>query len=711
MTVSFGMATSFTVGAGIRSLAIADLNGDGRPDLVAADANGVSVLLDTGSGYGAPTTYAVSAFELAVADLNGDGAPDVAFIGTGPSANASVGILFNQGAQGLAAPVYYYYATFSQAEAIAAADVTGDGRPDVVISESGFSMTGLAVFANTGGGTFGAVQFTEHGIFPYYLPDSLAVGDFNGDGIADVVIGAVGRDNPANVEVLLGNGSGGFTFGSYQPSAIPEPGGPAGYEIVTNPASVAVGDANGDGHADLLLIDSTGTVYPPSGTGVPGTSGVVVLYGDGTGGFPTDGFYATDAGPVAATVADVTGDGHPDLIVAVAGGVDVLQGDGAGGFGAPAFLPTGETALSVQVADVNGDGAPDIVLANPDGTVSVLLDTTAPCYVRGTRILTTAGEVAVEALRPGDLVVTTLAGQAVPRPVRWLGHRRLGLVDHPRPDDALPIRIRAGALGDGRPHRDLLVSPGHRLRLEHTLIRALDLVNGATIVQERPPAVEYWHVELDRHDIVLAEGVEAETYQDTGNRAGFENAGAVTVLHPVLDGVAPDPCLPYGMPSVALRKHLTGVAEALGWERSRDPQPWLQVGARRIEARRRGNRHRFTIPAGCTAVRLCSRAARPCDADPHAADWRRLGLALVQLRVTEGERTRLVPLDDAALGEGLSHVERDEHGWAWRWTDGDAALPLAAWSGCRSEITLEVTLDEQALLFWVAPRVRDAAAA
>ena len=327
---------------------------------------------------------------------------------------------------------------------------------------------------------------------------------------------------------------------------------------------------------------------------------------------------------------------------------------------------------------------------------------TAPCYGRGTRILTARGEVPVEDLLVGDLAVTTLGRGAALKPVRWLGHRRLALAGHPHPDDAKPIRIRAGALADGKPHRDLLVSPGHRLHLDGGLIRAIDLVNAATIVQESPDSVEYWHVELDQHDILLAEGVEAESYQDTGNRNGFEN-GHVTVLHPVLDAQALQPCLPYATPSTALRARLLQRADELGWTRSGDPQPWLEVDGRRIDPIRRGERYRFALPAGCNEARLRSRAGRPRDTEPAAADTRRLGLSLVRLSVCGPAGSREVRLDDDLLRDGFSHIEQDESGWAWRWTDGDARLPLASLARGREITALEIALDPQQLLFWQAP--------
>nr|WP_282571850.1 Hint domain-containing protein [Roseomonas acroporae] len=144
------------------------------------------------------------------------------------------------------------------------------------------------------------------------------------------------------------------------------------------------------------------------------------------------------------------------------------------------------------------------------------------CFLHGTRILTTRGEVAVESLRIGDEVVTP-GGPAATMPIRWIGRQhRDGL-------QALcmqPVRIRAGALGEGMPHRDLLVSADHCLHLDGHLVPAKLLVNGVTILAEAGHAtVDYVNIELDRHAVVLAEGAETESYLDCGNRARFDNAG------------------------------------------------------------------------------------------------------------------------------------------------------------------------------------------
>jgi Ca2+-binding RTX toxin-like protein len=136
-----------------------------------------------------------------------------------------------------------------------------------------------------------------------------------------------------------------------------------------------------------------------------------------------------------------------------------------------------------------------------------------PCYATGTRIATPAGEVAVESLAIGDHVLT-VAGP--PRPVRWIGHR----LARCRAGDQ-PIIISAHAFGPGLPRRDLILSPDHSIFAENGLIPIKHLVNGTSILPRPANSIVYWHIELDDHDIILAEGLPAESYLDTGNRTAF----------------------------------------------------------------------------------------------------------------------------------------------------------------------------------------------
>ncbi|MCW2285290.1 serralysin [Rhodoblastus acidophilus] len=152
------------------------------------------------------------------------------------------------------------------------------------------------------------------------------------------------------------------------------------------------------------------------------------------------------------------------------------------------------------------------------------------CFLAGTRIRTPSGEAAIETLRPGDLALTA-DGEA--RPVVWLGRLKVAarFVD---PVRSHPIRIRAGALGDTLPTRDLLVSPDHALLVEGLLIQAGALVNGTSIVRETrvPEFFVYYHVELDDHALVLAEGVPAETFVDNVDRMNFDNWAEHEALYP-----------------------------------------------------------------------------------------------------------------------------------------------------------------------------------
>ncbi|AFK62921.1 hypothetical protein TKWG_14215 [Advenella kashmirensis WT001] len=151
------------------------------------------------------------------------------------------------------------------------------------------------------------------------------------------------------------------------------------------------------------------------------------------------------------------------------------------------------------------------------------------CYLKGTRIATPEGETKVEDLKAGDKVLTASGGIAK---VKWLGYRTLYKNRIPKKDAkrAFPILFKKGCIADNLPHRDLILSPGHHVSFGGNLVSAMNLVNGKSIVQLFDmSSFQYFHVELEQFDILLAEGIPAESYVDTGNRNMFQNAHEVAM--------------------------------------------------------------------------------------------------------------------------------------------------------------------------------------
>ena len=191
----------------------------------------------------------------------------------------------------------------------------------------------------------------------------------------------------------------------------------------------------------------------------------------------------------------------------------------------------------VQITiDLVGAGliGPNSVLVASDARGGIDLVT---CFAAGTRIATRRGEVPVEELRAHDCV-EVVSGETF-EPVVWIGRRHLDCRRHVTPQNAWPVRVRAGAFGAGRPYRDLWLSPDHAVYANDVLIPVKCLVNGRTIEQVTVDEIDYYHVELPRHGVLLANGLPVESFLDVNeNRAFFANGAGPTALHPNLTALA-----------------------------------------------------------------------------------------------------------------------------------------------------------------------------
>ncbi|GBR04866.1 hypothetical protein AA21952_1554 [Acetobacter oeni LMG 21952] len=204
---------------------------------------------------------------------------------------------------------------------------------------------------------------------------------------------------------------------------------------------------------------------------------------------------------------------------------------------------TGATADTISLASPI-DGASDFTQTNATGsqaqTAFELTD--IACYCPGTRIAVQNGEAPIETLQIGDLVRT--ASGAL-RPVRWIGRRSYAPAFVGKNKKLLPVTIKAGALASNVPVRDLSISPLHAMYVDGVLIPASSLVNGISIVQdEEPGEVSYIHLELESHDLLMAEGTPSETYVEDGSRGIFQNAADYYTLYPDAGRAEPVYCAP-----------------------------------------------------------------------------------------------------------------------------------------------------------------------
>ncbi|KQT13097.1 hypothetical protein ASG40_19865 [Methylobacterium sp. Leaf399] len=344
-TFGLGTAADVSVGSDPNSVTVADVNGDGHLDILAANygSNSVSVRLGDGKGtFSGVTDVPVGSgpISVTVADVNADGKLDIL---TANNSTNTVSVRLGDGT-----------GTFSGTTdvmvgpnpySVTVADVNGDGKLDILAAN--FSSNSISVRLGDGDGNFSGGTTVLVGS----RPTSVTVADVNGDGKLDILAANAGSNS---VSVRLGDEAGTFSGGS-------------NVLVGSGPVSVAVADVNGDGKLDILTANQ-------------GSDTVSVRLGDGTGTFSGETDVSVGSAPTSVAVADVNGDGKLDILTANngSGTVSVRLGDGAGAFSGGTEVAVGSFPTSVAVADVNGDGKLDIVAANSgssSNSVSVVLNT------------------------------------------------------------------------------------------------------------------------------------------------------------------------------------------------------------------------------------------------------------------------------------------------------------------------------------------------
>ena len=331
------------------------------------------------------------------------------------------------------------------------------------------------------------------------------------------------------------------------------------------------------------------------------------------------------------------------------------------------------------------------------------------CFASGTTIRVARGyaceDIAVEDLAVGDLAITATGAR---RPIRWIGHRKVDCTRNPGPRAAWPVRVAAGAFADNLPSRDLLLSPGHSVCvnvISDVLIPVQELVNGATIAYAPMDEITYWHIELDTHDILLANNLPAESFLEMGANRGLLAKGADAELPAeVTSRTHADFCRRFvdsGPLLDVVRDELSRRAEELGWTPSTAVEILGHVGDRTVTPMILDGVVIFSLLVG--DGELVIRTSKTTPALHGGDDPRHLGLAVYDLTLqTEAGETRSVDLDSPDL-LGCFHEGERLDGLHYRWMRNDLVVPASLFTGIDGPRMLRLSFEPSTIRGWTRP--------
>lgn len=530
----------------------------------------------------------------------------------------------------------------------------GAGKPSYPANSQGQGGAGVSLYAVEFETTIGTISISSFGTFDNFSQIFGGAGAFGGDGVH--IKGAGSVKNTGTIIGGTGTHSGGvglyLTAGTVYDSGL------------------IIGGTN-SAHAEAAAVQFGNVTYP-NGATLNAPPATLVLEAGGL----IEGGVSFDTGATAVVIGSYTALSGTTLAgPSIAGFAqdDTLILDGFGAttdtYVSGTGLELGNGITEITLAITGSFVTSDFSVVDPPGNTTISLN--AACFAQGTRIRTIDGDVPVEKLKAGTQIA--LADGRI-MPVIWLGYRTIDLSRHPHPDAVQPVFIMAGALADNIPKRDLVLSPDHAVALDGYLIPAKALINGATIRQIIHRSITYYHVELEEHAVLWAEGAPCESYLETGNRHAFENNPASALaLHPVFAPATMDwqavrvtqSCLPFAEEGPAVEAARGRILARANIATSADADLAITRQAD-------GSAH------------ITSRTAIPGHVSPDPRDQRKLGVKIAA--ITRGDGT-MIPLDHPSLTVGWHAPEPDG-----RWTNGRAIIPAALCAGQEISISLAATL-------------------